>query len=108
MSLHKSLFYPTARCFRRHQLWIAILPLFIAFDVSAQLGVTPSQLPGPTLLPFPAMPDLAERRLVLVPFLAVSERYDDNIFQDSSNKESDFITAVTPGIRLHYLPQPET
>jgi hypothetical protein len=107
MSLHKVFFHLFVRRVRLHHSWIAILLLLIAFDVSAQLSVS-TNLPGPTLLPFPSMPGLAERRLVLAPFLAVGERYDDNIFEDASNKESGFVTVITPGLRLHYRPQPET
>jgi hypothetical protein len=46
--------------------------------------------------------------LTLTPSLSLSERYDDNIFQTSSNKESDFVTVVTPAIRVQYTPAPET
>jgi hypothetical protein len=40
----------------------------------------------------------------LTPALAVGERYDDNIFEDNSNKSDDFVTVVSPGILLRYLP----
>lgn len=46
--------------------------------------------------------------LTLTPSLSVSERYDDNIFQQSSNTEDDFVTTLTPGLRLRYNPSADT
>ena len=43
----------------------------------------------------------------VTPSLSVGERYDDNIFQDKRNTEDDYVTAVTPGIRLFYKPSEE-
>lgn len=37
------------------------------------------------------------------PSLAVSEEVNDNIYQTSSNKQTDYITHVLPGATLHYL-----
>ena len=37
------------------------------------------------------------------PFLSVSEEVNDNIYQTSSNKQTDYITHVTPGATFHYL-----
>ena len=51
------------------------------------------------------------QRLTLTPSLCVGERYDDNIFQTRTNKTDDFITILSPGIRVQYLstaPTPET
>lgn len=51
------------------------------------------------------------QRLTLTPSLSVGERYDDNVFQTRSNKTDDFITILSPGIRVQYLstePTPET
>ena len=45
--------------------------------------------------------------LTLTPSLAVGERYDDNIFQ-RNDKTDDFVTIVTPGIRLLYIPVSDT
>jgi hypothetical protein len=61
---------------------------------SQQLMLTPSPLPG-------------EQRLVLTPSLSLGERYDDNIFETSTDKQHDFITVLSPGIRVQYLsPEP--
>jgi hypothetical protein len=38
-----------------------------------------------------------------IPSLAVSEEINDNIYQTSSNKQTDYITHVTPGATFHYL-----
>jgi hypothetical protein len=46
--------------------------------------------------------------LTLRPSLSLSERYDDNIFQVSTNKEADFITIITPGMQLRYEPSSST
>lgn len=46
--------------------------------------------------------------LTLRPSLSFSERYDDNIFQTSTNKEADFITIITPGMQLRYEPSSST
>jgi hypothetical protein len=46
-------------------------------------------------------PDVPVRGpIVLYPTLTVTGEYDDNIFLDNSRRESDFILAVTPGVRL--------
>jgi hypothetical protein len=42
--------------------------------------------------------------LTLTPSLSLSERYDDNIFQDRTDEEDDFVTSVTPGVSLRYTP----
>ncbi len=38
--------------------------------------------------------------LVLIPSVAITEEFNDNIFLDNSRRESDFITSITPSIRL--------
>jgi hypothetical protein len=43
----------------------------------------------------------ADGPLVLTPYLAVSEQYNDNIFF-TSNPTGDFVTSVTPGLILKY------
>jgi hypothetical protein len=48
------------------------------------------------------------QRLTLTPSLSLGERYDDNIFADRTNKQDDFITVLTPGIRVQYLPTAPT
>src|SRR5262245_40479538 len=44
----------------------------------------------------------------LTPSLRLSESYDDNIFGTSTNRESDFITRVTPGLDGGYRSDPLT
>jgi len=44
----------------------------------------------------------------LTPSVSVSESYDDNIFRSSLVREEDFITNVTPGLRLAYQSAPLT
>ena len=47
------------------------------------------------------------QRLTLTPSLSLGERYDDNIFETRSDKQDDFITILSPGIRAQYLtPEP--
>jgi len=43
------------------------------------------------------------QRLTLTPSLSLGERYDDNIFVTQTNKQHDFITVLSPGIRVQYL-----
>jgi hypothetical protein len=47
-------------------------------------------------------------RLTLTPSLSLGERYDDNIFETQTNKQHDFITVLSPGIRVQYLPTAPT
>ena len=44
------------------------------------------------------------QRLMLTPSLSIGERYDDNIFETDTDKQDDFITVLSPGIRVQYLP----
>lgn len=46
--------------------------------------------------------------LTLTPSLTIGERYDDNIFQDETDEEDDFITTISPAIELRYIPRPES
>jgi hypothetical protein len=48
------------------------------------------------------------QRLTLTPSLSLGERYDDNIFETQTNKQDDFITVLSPGIRVQYLPTAPT
>lgn len=64
-------------------LWTVCLLLFLAARASGQL-------------------------LILTPSLSVSERYDDNIFQMPANKVDDFVTVVSPGVQLRYVPRRDT
>lgn len=83
MGLQRTLVRPASRLIWLYQLWIVILLLLSASGTSGQI-------------------------LTLTPSLSTSERYDDNIFQTSSNKADDFITVVTPEIRLQYVPTRDT
>lgn len=47
----------------------------------------------------------AQRHIELRPFLTVGEEFDDNINLDYRDKESDFITTVSPGFSLSLLSQ---
>jgi hypothetical protein len=62
-----------------------IIVVLLALVVTAAYGQEPSQ------------------RLTLTPSLSLGERYDDNIFSDRTNKQHDFITVLSPGIRVQYL-----
>jgi hypothetical protein len=44
----------------------------------------------------------------VAPSFGVSETYDDNIFLTESDRQDDFITRFTPGIRLGYVSAPLT
>jgi hypothetical protein len=48
------------------------------------------------------------QRLMLTPSLSLGERYDDNIFETRTDKQDDFITVLSPGIRVQYLPTAPT
>jgi predicted porin len=66
-----------------------IIVVLLALVVTAAYGQEPSQ------------------RLTLTPSLSLGERYDDNIFETQTNKQHDFITVLSPGIRAQYLtPEP--
>src|SRR5919198_4500331 len=67
-----------------------IIVVFLALVATAAYGQEPSQ------------------RLTLTPSLSLGERYDDNIFEDRTNKQHDFITVLSPGIRVQYLPTAPT
>lgn len=38
--------------------------------------------------------------IILSPSLAISEEYDDNVFLSPTDRQSDFVTSVSPGLRL--------
>jgi hypothetical protein len=46
--------------------------------------------------------------LTLTPSLTIGAQYDDNIFQEDEDAEDDFITTISPGIQLRYVPRTET
>ena len=51
-------------------------------------------------LPFFQIMEIAADDFKFIPSLAVREKYDDNIFFDDNNKEKDFITTISPELRL--------
>src|SRR5262245_419064 len=110
---------------RRCASWIAVLlllPVAVAQgqpqpDAEAQgqisTVVLPALIPPSFMEPlrerfFPTLPPFGNQRLLLVPFLSVGERYDDNIFLTPSPKENDFITIPAGGVRLRYVPSRAT
>jgi hypothetical protein len=52
-----------------------------------------------------AHPSFGQVHMELTPSVSVSERYDDNLFLDSANEESDYITTISPGINFSLLSQ---
>jgi hypothetical protein len=76
------------------------------------VGLQETTIPGTAILPgtgpflgpwtgysfFPA--GRARGPLVLIPSVSITEEFNDNIFLDNSRRESDFITSITPAIRL--------
>ena len=56
-----------------------------------------------TLVATTAYSQESSQRLTLTPSLTLGERYDDNIFETQTNKQHDFITVLSPGIRAQYL-----
>jgi hypothetical protein len=48
------------------------------------------------------------QRLTVTPSLSLGERYDDNVFETKTDKQDDFITVLTPGIHVQYLPTAPT
>src|SRR4029450_5978138 len=75
---------------RRQRTAVGIICLLFTLVATAASGQEPSQ------------------RLTLTPSLSLGERYDDNIFATQTNKQHDFITVLSPGIRVHYLPTAPT
>ena len=61
------------------------------------------------LLPlFLPQTSLAKYRIELIPSVSVGELFDDNIYLDSTNEISDYITEVSPGLNLSVLSQHTT
>ena len=52
---------------------------------------------------FTGTPAYTQTRFEVTPMISVSETYDDNIFLTETNKVSDYITVVTPGISMNLL-----
>jgi hypothetical protein len=55
------------------------------------------------LLLFPPQTSFAQYRIELIPSVSVGELFDDNIYLDSTNEKSDYITEVSPGLNLKVL-----
>jgi predicted porin len=60
---------------------------------------------GAQTIPFRRLPetDLAQPRrapLTLTPSVTIAEEYNDNIFLNNANRQSDFITTISPGITV--------
>ena len=53
----------------------------------------------------PVHSSFAQFHYELTPSISVSETYDDNIYLNSSDETSDYITEVTPGLSLNILSQ---
>jgi hypothetical protein len=83
MSLHNLQFFPTTSTPRIVQF---LLTTVLVLCTSASFG----------------------QILTLTPSLSLSESYDDNIFETSTDEETDFITTITPGIILRYQPSSNT
>lgn len=47
---------------------------------------------------------LAFAKFSIVPSVGIQETYNDNIFLTNANEEDDFITTVSPGVKLEYAP----
>src|SRR5215813_11004220 len=74
----------------RQKTAVAISCLLFTLVATAASGQEPSQ------------------RLTITPSLSLGERYDDNIFETQTNKQHDFITVLSPGIHVQYLPTAPT
>src|SRR3989442_2710423 len=70
---------------RLHGIAVGLSSLVFTLVTTAASGQEPSQ------------------RLAITPSLSLGERYDDNIFATQTNKQHDFITVLSPGIRVQYL-----
>jgi len=47
----------------------------------------------------------AQRQIEFIPGISVAETYDDNIFLENTNEQSDFITGISPSLTLNLLSQ---
>src|SRR5215813_1545792 len=74
-----------AGAWRRQRIPVGISCLLFTLVATAVSGQEPGQ------------------RLTITPLLSLGERYDDNIFETQTNKQHDFITVLSPGIRVQYL-----
>ena len=70
---------------------------------SQRLLLTPALRTPSAALRTPSLSGGPGQRLLLTPSLSLGERYDDNIFETQTNKQDDFVTVLSPGIRAQYL-----
>jgi len=91
---------------RRQRTAVGIIGLLFTLVATAASGQELSQ--PLTLTPLPSSDQESSQRLTLTPLLSLGERYDDNIFETQTNKQHDFITVLSPGIRVRYLPPAPT
>ena len=82
----------------------AVALLLMATGAPALAQESATELRRPSVLERPR-PDYDARGarmggFMLLPQLAVSERYDDNIFSREQQEESDFITAIEPSVNV--------
>ena len=56
--------------------------------------------PGSPLLPPSAGEGARRAPLTITPTLTITGEYNDNVFQDNSNKVSDFILGISPGVAV--------
>src|SRR5262245_59989620 len=74
---------------RLQRIAVGIISLLVTLIATAASGQEPRQEPS--------------QRLTLTPSLSLGESYDDNIFTTQTDKQHDFITVLSPGIRAQYL-----
>ncbi|MGH7392463.1 MAG: hypothetical protein ACREM3_23850 [Candidatus Rokuibacteriota bacterium] len=75
-------------------LALGALALAAAAPADAQ-GIPIRRLPEPT--------DIEQPRrapLTVTPWVTIAEEYNDNIFLNNDNRQSDFITTITPGVSV--------
>lgn len=72
----------------------------------AAVESAPLPTPGPSMTSYPLellgllAPAAQRGPLTLLPSIAVSEEYNDNLFLDNRNRQSDFITGFSPALML--------
>ena len=78
--------------------------VFAASPAAAQLPFPLLQQPGNPgqFLDLQELQPSRRAPLTITPSLTITEEYNDNVFIDNKNKQSDFITGFTPGIALTF------
>lgn len=64
------------------------------------LKISPIFFLAVTVIALPSSPALGEYRLEITPKLVLAQEYDDNIFLTHENTSSDYITTLSPGIKI--------